>query len=92
VLLGETMDYAVQHRADFGAALANRQLRFDEMVPTTGETYDSWWKCAAGVAGGAILGGLTGAAAGSVLPGLGTTAGGIIGAIGGGLAGAGSSC
>lgn len=48
--------------------------------------------CAAGILGGAILGGLTGAAAGSVVPFLGTTAGGIWGIIGGGLSGGAAAC
>ena len=54
--------------------------------------WSSWGKCAAGIVGGAIIGGLTGAAAASVIPGLGTTAGCIIGGIGGGLSGAAAAC
>ena len=45
-------------------------------------------KCAAVTVGGALTGGLAGAGVGTVLPGVGTVAGGIIGIIGGGLAGA----
>lgn len=59
---------------------------------TSGGWWNDWGKCAFGTAGGAILGGLTGAAAGSSVPALGTGAGAIIGAIGGGLAGAAASC
>lgn len=92
VLLGETMDFAVEHRSALVQMSAQRQSLGGDLVPSDGEMYDGWWKCLAGVTGGAILGGLTGAAAGSVLPALGTTAGGVIGAIGGALAGAGSSC
>ena len=51
-----------------------------------------WGKCAAGILGGAGLGALDGAAAGSILPGLGTVAGGIIGGIAGGLVGGAAAC
>ena len=54
--------------------------------------WDRWGKCAAGILGNAMLGGLTGAAAASVVPGLGTVAGAVIGAVGSGLVGARSSC
>ena len=54
--------------------------------------WGDWGKCAAGIVGEGILGALGGAAAGSVIPGLGTTAGAIVGGIGGALAGAASSC
>jgi hypothetical protein len=54
--------------------------------------WESWGRCAAGVAGGALVGGLGGGAAGSVIPGIGTTAGLILGTIGGGLSGAAASC
>ncbi len=50
------------------------------------------WQCAAGIVGGAIIGGLGGAAAGSAVPFLGTVAGGIWGIVGGGLSGAAASC
>ena len=50
------------------------------------------WQCAAGIVGGAIVGGLGGAAAGSVVPWLGTIAGGIWGIVGGGLSGAAATC
>lgn len=54
--------------------------------------WDDWGRCAAGVVGSAGTGALGGAAAGSVIPGLGTTAGGIAGGISGGLVGAASFC
>jgi len=54
--------------------------------------WDSWGKCAAGIIGGAGLGGLTGAAAASVIPGIGTVAGGVIGGISGALTGAATAC
>jgi len=54
--------------------------------------WSSWGKCAASIVGGAAIGGLGGAAAGSVVPGIGTVAGGIVGVIGGGLSGAGAGC
>lgn len=92
ILLGETMDFAVEHRSALVQISALRQSLRGDLIPSDGEMYDGWWKCVAGVTGGAILGGLTGAAAGSVIPALGTTAGGVVGAIGGALAGAGSAC
>ncbi|TKI70090.1 Pathogenicity island protein [Lysinibacillus mangiferihumi] len=60
----------------------------------------SKWKCALGTLGGyysgAVIGGTSGAAAGSIIPGLGTVAGGvggaIFGAIGGGMTGAATFC
>lgn len=54
--------------------------------------WDDWGKCAAGTIGGVLTGGLAGAGVGSVVPIIGTTAGGIVGAIGGGLTGAAASC
>ncbi len=54
--------------------------------------WTSWGKCAAGILGGAGLGALTGLAAGSVVPALGTTAGAIIGGVAGGLLGAATAC
>ncbi len=53
--------------------------------------WNRWGRCAAGITGGAIIGGFTGGAAASVIPGIGTTAGIIVGGIGGGLAGAAST-
>ncbi|MDD7438023.1 MAG: hypothetical protein PUK66_04185 [Bacteroidales bacterium] len=50
--------------------------------------WNDWGRCAAGVVGSAGTGTLGGAAAGTVIPGLGTTAGGISG----GLVGAASFC
>ena len=54
--------------------------------------WNSWGKCAAGIAGGAITGattlGLAGAVAGTALPGVGTVTAGTIGAIGGAIGGA----
>jgi hypothetical protein len=56
----------------------------------------SWWcrwgKCAAAIVGGAASVGLTGAIGGSAVPGIGTVAGGVIGAIGGGLNAAVATC
>ena len=80
ILLEETMRYLGQ---DQSQELLSSQF--------TTEAF-SFWRCAAGVVGGAILGGLTGAAAGSVIPAIGTTAGGVWGAIGGGLTGAAAAC
>lgn len=54
--------------------------------------WDSWGRCAAGIVGGAGLGALTGGAAASVIPVLGTTAGLIIGGVAGGLSGAAAAC
>jgi hypothetical protein len=69
------------------------QLRADGLaMQTLGVEAFSFWRCAAGVIGGAVLGGLNGAAAGSVIPGVGTTAGGVVGAVAGGLVGASASC
>jgi len=50
------------------------------------------WRCPAAIVTGFILGGLTGAGAGSVVPILGTIGCGIVGAITGAGAGAASSC
>lgn len=50
------------------------------------------WRCLAGVTGMTITGILGGAAAGSVIPLLGTTAGGVWGGIAGGLTGAATFC
>lgn len=47
--------------------------------------WNKYGKPLAAITGGAALGALTGAAAGSTIPGIGTVAGGVIGAIGGGL-------
>ena len=80
ILLEETMRYLGQ---DQGQQFSSSQF--------TAAAF-SFWRCAAGVVGGAILGGLTGAAAGSVIPAIGTTAGGVWGAIGGGLTGAAAAC
>jgi outer membrane lipoprotein SlyB len=50
-------------------------------------------QCVTGTTGGAILGGLAGARTGTmILPGKGTFWGGVIGIVGGGLAGAAASC
>ncbi len=62
-----------------------------------GESYlkaawPKWLRCAAGIVGGALLGGLEGASAGSVVPVIGTVGGGIIGIIGGGLVGGAAAC
>jgi len=63
--------------------------------------WDSWGRCAAGITGGAGLGALTGAGYGGagctmIVPGIGTVACGVVGAvaggIAGGLAGASQSC
>lgn len=54
--------------------------------------WSSWGKCTAGILGGTGTGGLGGAAAASVIPGLGTVAGAIIGGVCGGLAGAAAAC
>jgi len=54
--------------------------------------WSCWGKCVAGIAGGAITGGLGGAAVGSVVPVLGTGWGAALGAIGGGLTGAATFC
>jgi len=67
------------------------ELNQMEMI-IAGGWWASWGKCAAGIVGGGILGGLAGGAAGSVIPILGTTAGGIVGIIGGGLTGASQAC
>lgn len=50
--------------------------------------WNDWGQCAASIVGEAGIGALGGAAAGSVVPGLGTTAGAIAGGISGGLHGA----
>lgn len=49
-------------------------------------------QCVLGTVGGAGMGGLTGAAAGSAVPAIGTLAGGVAGAIFGGAVGAAASC
>ena len=49
-------------------------------------------KCGLGTAGTAGGGGLAGASAGSVVPGIGTAAGEIVGTVSGGMAGAAASC
>lgn len=87
VLLDETLRALATH------PLGSSNL--DHMgVATTAATAGafSFWRCAAGVVGGAILGGFTGAGGGSVIPALGTAAGGVIGAVAGGLVGAATSC
>ena len=68
--------------------LSLRPLEIQEMEQIEGGT----WKCAAGTLGGAILGGLAGAAAGSVVPVLGTFWGGVAGIVGGALSGGAASC
>jgi len=50
------------------------------------------WKCIAGTVGSGLLGALTGGAAGSAIPGVGTGAGFLIGGIAGGLVGAATFC
>ncbi|MFJ7405210.1 MULTISPECIES: Pathogenicity island protein [unclassified Lysinibacillus] len=75
------------------------ELHKDEIM-SLGRSKKSNWKCALGILGGyysgAVIGGASGATAGSLIPGLGTLAGGvggaIIGAIGGGMTGASESC
>jgi hypothetical protein len=57
-----------------------------------GGWWASWGKCAAGIVGGAGLGGLAGGAAGSVIPVLGTGIGAGIGAVSGALSGAAAAC
>lgn len=53
--------------------------------------WDSWGKCAAGIVGGAGLGGLSGAGATAITV-VGIPAGVVVGVIAGGLAGAAASC
>lgn len=65
-------------------------LDFSEMAEI--EAGSGGWNCAAGIIGGGIVGGLGGAAAGSVVPWLGTIAGGIWGVVGGGLSGFAANC
>ncbi len=57
-----------------------------------GDWWDNWGRCTAAIIGGAALGVLSGGAAGSSIPGVGTVAGGIIGGIGGGAAAAADHC
>lgn len=61
-------------------------------LKSTHNWWDSWGRCAAGIVGGAGLGALTGGAAASVIPVLGTTAGLIVGGVSGGLSGAAAAC
>lgn len=76
------------------------ELHQDQIMLYSRSSKPSKWKCALGTLGGyysgAVVGGGTGAAAGSIVPGLGTVAGGvggaIAGAIGGGMTGAAASC
>ena len=52
-----------------------------------------WLKCAFGILGGSLLGGINGAGLGTLaFPGVGTAAGAVIGMIGGGAMAAGSLC
>jgi len=69
--------------------LSLRPLEIQEMEQIEG---GGAIKCAAGTLGGAILGGLAGAAAGSVVPVLGTFWGGVAGIVGGALSGGAASC
>ncbi|WP_415973552.1 hypothetical protein [Rhodococcus sp. 077-4] len=62
-----------------------------EPAPGT-ETQEGFFQCALGTAGGAGLGGLTGAGVGSTVPVLGTGIGGIIGGVSGAATGAAASC
>lgn len=57
-----------------------------------GSWWEKWGRCAAGILGGTGAGGIGGAAAGSVLPGLGTVAGAIAGALCGAFSGAVAGC
>jgi hypothetical protein len=76
----------------FTTYLKNNQSSFG----VYGNKCDGWWgcwgKCAAGIVGGVLTGGLGGAAVGSVVPVLGTAWGAAIGVVGGGLTGAAASC
>lgn len=72
--------------------LKNNQELFQQDIKKCTGWWSCWGKCVAGIAGGAITGGLGGAAAGSVIPILGTGWGGLLGAIGGGLTGAATFC
>ena len=64
-----------------------------QLINIESKGFWSMLKCAAGITGGAILGGLAGAAVGTVtLPLLGTVSGTIVGFYGGALAGGAASC
>ncbi|MCE4966471.1 hypothetical protein BU679_02345 [Staphylococcus chromogenes] len=64
----------------------------DKSTTTQTRGWKEGLKCGLGTAGGAGLGGLTGASAGSVVPAIGTAGGGVIGAVSGGMSGAAASC
>ena len=64
------------------------ELTLNELESLNG---GGWGKCIAGTAGSAILGGLSGAGKTIVL-GPYSIAGGVVGAVGGGLVGAAASC
>ena len=64
------------------------KLTYDQMLAIEGGSL----KCALGVSGSAVGGGLGGAAAGSVIPVIGTFWGGVAGIIGGALVGAATFC
>ncbi len=87
VLLDETLRVLSTARGGSPASLPVGM----SMTTASSEMF-SFWRCAAGVVGGAILGGFTGAGGGSVIPALGTAAGGVIGAVAEGLVGAATSC
>jgi hypothetical protein len=84
------MDYAVQFFGNTSITYVSRPGGNNVFKLMDAKILINGWKCFAAIAGGAIGGGLAGAGAGSVIPGVGTAAGGIIGAIGGGLVGLGS--
>ncbi|HEK22317.1 MULTISPECIES: hypothetical protein [unclassified Mucilaginibacter] len=70
-----------------------KKLEIEQMQDINGGGWwSSWGKCAAGIVGGAGIGGLGGAAAGSAVPVLGTGAGAVVGVIAGGLSGAAAAC
>lgn len=64
-------------------------LKNEELMEVIG---GGWASCIAGTAGSAVLGVFTGMAAGSSVPVIGTTAGGVIMGIGGALTGAAATC
>ncbi|GAB4131709.1 MAG: hypothetical protein OHK0045_09520 [Raineya sp.] len=72
--------------------IKNNQDLFEQSSQKCSGWWSCWGKCVAGIAGGAITGGLGGAAAGSIVPVLGTGWGAALGAVGGGLTGAATFC
>jgi hypothetical protein len=89
--LDNVADYCVK-AVSFQTSSPSRGPNF-EFIESNNMKLPGWLKCTLGILGGGILGGLSGAGAGTLtLPVIETVGGGVLGTIGGAIAGASQSC